>query len=183
MKPFFRDRIKYEYMKWQTLDLRYAENLVAFPEFYLIFSDWQSFNKVDKDAMDYLCNTRISIRLSNVLQLEEETACHLMRHKQFLQIGITRLENEIIARSLLNDRIHLVFTHLNYIDRRCYKYFENKIDYLKFDELNSLDNVLVHYLSKHVGTLVFENIKEFSEDQIKILQSHEGEIIINNVLK
>ena len=25
-------------MKWQTLDLRYAENLVSFPEFYLIGS-------------------------------------------------------------------------------------------------------------------------------------------------
>ena len=133
--------------------------------------------------MDYLCNTRISIRLSNVLNIEEETASHLMKHKQFLQIGITRLENEIIAQSLLNDRNHLVFTHLNYIDRSCYKYFENKIDYIKFDKLNSLDNELVHYLSKHVGTLVFENIKEVSEDQFKILKSHAGEIIINNVSK
>ena len=170
-------------MKWQTLDLRYAENIVAFPEMFKIFSDWQSFNKVDKNAIEFLSDKNAIIHLPNVLHLEEETASHLKKHTQFLEIGITRLENEIIARSLLNDRIHLVFTQLNYIDRSCYKYFENKIDYLKFDELNSLDNELVHYLSKHVGTLVFENIKEFSEDQIKILQSHTGEIIINNVSK
>jgi hypothetical protein len=170
-------------MKWQTLDLEYAKNLVRFREMYLIFSDWQSFNKVEADAMLYLCSKPISIFLPNVLNLEAETASHLLQHKKYLEIGITELDNETVSKSLLNDRSCIRFSHLKKINPSFYKYFENNINEIVFEELVEIDDLLLTSLSKHVGILTFENIEKFNKHQLVILQSHVGEIKIGSIHK
>jgi hypothetical protein len=167
-------------MEYQTLTLEYAHQLVAFPEMYLIFSDWQSFNKVDVEAMSYLSNTKIPIRLSNVQIIEPDCAKHLLNHKGFLEIGISELADELLAKSVLNGRDHLIFSNLKLITKSCYKYFEYQKTYIHFKELNQLDDDLLNSLSKHAGGLSFDKIKGWNKQQSEILKSHIGDIALNN---
>lgn len=166
-------------MECQTLTLEYAKQLAAFPEIYLIFSDWESFNKVEVDAMSFLSNTRIPIRLSNVNNIEIECAKHLIKHKGFLEIGISELTNELLAQSILNGRNHLVFNNLKKIAKSCYKFFEQQKTYIHFKELCHFDDELLISISKHAGDLAFERVQEWNNLQSEILKSHKGEIILN----
>lgn len=166
-------------MEYQTLTLEYAQQLVAFPEIYLIFSDWESFNKVEVDAMAYLSNTKIPIRLPNVRNIESDCAKHIINHKGFLAIGISELTDELLAQAFLNGRDHLIFSNLKKIAKPCYKYFEDQKTYIHFTELNQFDDDLLTSISKHAGDLAFDSIQVWNNRQSAILNSHKGEIILN----